>query len=655
MKTFLLSLFNRLQNLTREQRAFLAIAGAVIALLAVVMKLTGSGSRAARAPAKLAAAHEAGKPGLTADYIAYWMPRAALGEIIVVALLMLSVKWLARPVPPGEPAPAPEPGDRRANRALLAVTALTIALSAVFNAPRLDHSLWGDEDATVRKSVVGQFHRNAEGKMEFDPVTWQETFFKYRDPNNHFLNSVLARASHTLFARDLTKPDGFYFDERALRLPVFVAGLAGLAALAWLAKSLGQPALGCAAVPLMALHPWFVRYGVEARGYGLLLLITPLALTFLTKAAQTARWRWWTAFGGAQFLILWSYPGSVTLLAALNVSAVLTFLAPGRSRPAEWRKAQAGRWLVATVIGAGVSTLMLLPCVRPLLFYLKTPRMKGPMPAEWYGEALSWLTTGMALTPWDAENPLCRSLTQYLARQPALAWPGLALLALLFVAGLVWWWRRGGAARLLLPALTLCAPLFLLQSHAMKSFIYPWYLHPALPGVVLILAGGAAFVHRAAARPLKIPALAAAVAVFGALTFETNGILRRHPVEGMREGVKLTRAVSLPSDPRIDEAMTLDILMSTQAYDPAMLPLEGDDLALLRRYMEQSDREGRPLSVHYGSEKLARSVRPQVMAVLEDPRVFEPVAVLPGLDEPYTRVVRRYKPGAAALLPPEAP
>ena len=48
---------------------------------------------------------------------------------------------------------------------------------------------------------------------------------------------------------------------------------------------------------------------------------------------------------------------------------------------------------------------------------------------------------------------------------------------------------------------------------------------------------------------------------------------RTHPIEQMREGTKLTRPVSLASDPRMDEVMTIDILMTTRGYDPAVLPM----------------------------------------------------------------------------------
>ena len=114
----------------------------------------------------------------------------------------------------------------------------------------------------------------------------------------------------------------------------------------------------------------------------------------------------------------------------------------------------------------------------------------------------------------------------------------------------------------------------------------------------------------------------------------------------MRQGTKLTRLVSLASDPRIDDVMTIDLVMTTRAYDPAMLPLTSDDPAAFRKYLAEADATQKPLFVHFGSPDFADLVRPQVMALVRNPALFEPIASLPGLDGPYTRQVFRYRPGS---------
>ncbi len=621
--------------LTREQRWFifwLVVAIGILAWLAV------PGPREGKAAARLAKLHAEGSPGGTADYVAYWIPRAAQGGLAVAGLLLLGTRWLVRPVP--DAGLLPPPPGRKQGLLLMAFAAVMIGYSAVANAPRLDLSLWGDEAATLRKTVVGQYERNPDGKLEFDGPNWMETVFRYRDPNNHPLNSVLSRLSHTAFARDLTRPDGFYFDERAMRLPVFAAGLLGLAAVAWLGWVLGKPMLGGMAVLLLAMHPWFVRYGVESRGYGFLLLFTPLALACLVKAAGTGRWRWWTGYGLAQFLILWSYPGALHLLVALNVSAgcMVLFLTKDRN----WRRAQAGRWLTACALGAVLCTLLMLPLVQPLMFYLKSARMQGPMPAAWYPDAVAWLFTGMPWRPWDAGNPLSWSWEQAFSGKGAVLAGIAGLAAAGSVMGVAGWWRQRGIFRLLLPALILHAPLFVLQSWLSDGFIYTWYLFPALTGVILLMSGVA--LHHS--RPGAWGLAAGVVLLWVIPVLPWNQRLRQHPIEQMREGTKLTRPVSLPTDPRIDDVMTVEIVMTTHTYDPAVLPLPADDPDAFKKYLAASDAQQKPLFVHFGSPAFADAMRPRVMALVRNPALFDEVATLPGMDAPYTRQVFRYRPGS---------
>ncbi len=622
-------------SLSRERWWFLSWTGLGalgLALLAV------PGPRAGKAALRLAEAHAGGQPGSTVDYATHWVPRAAQGGLVVALLMLVGTCWLVRPLPTRPPVPArPTPG-KIAGWALTGFTLLLMLFSGWANAPRLDFSLWGDEDATMRKSVVGQFQRNQEGKLAFDAPSWMETFFRYRDPNNHPLNSVLSRLSHQKLARDLTRPDGFYFDEKALRWPVFVAGLLGLAALAWVGWIMGNPALGGFAAALIGCHPWFVRYGVETRGYGFLFLFTPLALGCLIRAGQSGQWRWWISYGFFQFLILWSYPGAVHLLLALNASAIcLVFFMKGSTRA--WRQAQAGRWLTACALGAVLCTLMMLPLVQPLLYYLKSARMQGPMPPEWYPDAAGWLLTGMPWRAWDAANPLCWSWEQ--AAPGAWIIVGAGGIIGMLGLGVAGWWKQGSIGRALLPALALHAPLFVLQSYLSKGFIYAWYLVPALSGLVLLFTGILWF-------PWRRMALVVLLGIGGFVLLTAGAVarLRHHPVEAMRAGTKLTRPISLASDPRIDDVMTIDLVMSTRAYDPAMLPLPADDPELFKKYLAEADAIGKPLFVHLGSPGFADSVRPQVMALIRNPDLFESLAIFPGMDAPYTRQVFRYRSGA---------
>lgn len=629
-------------SLAAQRRVFV---GWVLAIAVGLAFLAVPGPRAAKAALKLTEAHAAGHAAGTADYVAYWVPRAAKGGLVLAGLMLLGSRFLVRTVPAldSENPVGVSAVPRRQGIGLAVFTLLIIGYSAVANAPRLNFGLWGDEESTMRKSVVGQFERDAAGQLKADPVTWQETIFRYRDPNNHPLNSVMSRLSHEFFSKDLTRPDGFYFDEKAMRLPVFAVSLLGLGAVAWLGWVLGKPVLGGFAVLLLAAHPWFIRYGVESRGYGYLLCFAPLAMGSLVCAVRGGKWRWWICYGLSQFLILWSYPGALHLLIALNASA-LCMIFGLRGVPTGWRSAQAGRWFTACVLGALLCALLMLPCVQPLLYYLKSPRMHGPMPGSWYADALAWLTTGIPWRSWDSGNPLAWSWEQACGTGVGLrVVTGLFMVG--FGAGLAGWWRQGGIFRALVPALLLQGPLFLLQAYLTSGFIYAWYLQPGLVGIVLVFAGLALW-----PRSYQVVSMTLLSGLFFFLTFPAARLLRENPIEQMREGTKLCRPVSLASDPRIDEVMTVDIIMTTRGYDPAVLPLEADDPVKFSDYLRQSDLTKKPLFVHFGSPDFADSVRPRVMALIRNPAIFEPVATLPGMDGPYTRQVFRYRAGSVPAV-----
>ncbi len=87
-------------------------------------------------------------------------------------------------------------------------------------------------------------------------------------------------------------------------------------------------------------------------------------------------------------------------------------------------------------------------------------------------------------------------------------------------------------------------------------------------------------------------------------------------------------------------------------YDPGLRVVW--NAAELWRWMERASAEGRPLRVGYGHRPMSNQndATRALLALAEDPRYFDPVAVLPGLDEDqFTHRVNAFK--AAGLAPPE--
>ena len=120
---------------------------------------------------------------------------------------------------------------------------------AVLNAPRLDDSLWSDEEFSMSHFMVGEFEQEKDGTLSWHAVPWARAFWDHRVPNNHAAYSVLAKAAHAGF-QPSTGAGDWYFSEGRLRLPAFLAGLLALPMLYLLMQELGLPRAGLAAVVL---------------------------------------------------------------------------------------------------------------------------------------------------------------------------------------------------------------------------------------------------------------------------------------------------------------------------------------------------------------------------------------------------------------------
>lgn len=106
----------------------------------------------------------------------------------------------------------------------------------------------------------------------------------------------------------------FHDDEAGLRSLSALFVIASVPLVFWIGKELGGRAAGWWAASLFAIWPFIVRYGQEARSYGLLILVTVVATAALLKATRTDRSRWWVAYGLLVGLGLYAH-----LFAVLNV------------------------------------------------------------------------------------------------------------------------------------------------------------------------------------------------------------------------------------------------------------------------------------------------------------------------------------------------
>jgi hypothetical protein len=608
-------------------------AALVLLLLALLAHLAFGGNPWADGIAeRIRKGHEVRPVDYAVTY-GWWM--ALVNALVVAGLLATRKRWL-------EPGRVPEAPTRRGSRSRVAtwfglLVAGAVVVGAGLAAPRLDDSLWGDEEWTVRRAIDGTWATGESGEIIYQRVGWRETFFDLRKPSNHVGYCVLARLSLGAW-RAIARPDLELPSEAAVRVPALLAGLGALVAAALLARRLGFAAAGVVAAWTLALHPWHLRYASEARAYALLALGVPLALFALLRALERGSWGRWAFYAAVQFWMIWAWPLSLFFLLVLNVAAAGAIAWTTRGRGADART-QWTRWALASAVsGLAWLQLMLGPMVQ-LTSYLERETL--PMELSWLVDLGAHLVAGVGF----ADRPHYRDLEEV-----AAAWP-LGFRAFTSVCVLA---ASLGAARLLasgvVPALVaatlvLPGPLLVAWAFAEDTYLNHWYLLWTLPGVVLLVGVGLETGARALPPRLRSAATAAAavawLAAFAALSQPARAALRAGSLEPVRESVLLTRPTLDPHAPENARVLTASIYREPSFYDPRVVLVRSP--RKLRALMARADAKGLPLFVNYGRPDLARKRVPRLVELVERSERFELVAVLRGFEPRGERRIYRYR------------
>jgi len=409
----------------------------------------------------------------------------AFNALVLAIAAVLAPLWAggdARPVVPCRRTPTP--------RWVWPLVLAAVALCAAANAPRLPSGLWDDETYSVRKCIVGEFRVKDDGSLRFKKVPWRETVWYFKKPNNHILNSVLARLANDAWVA-VTRPAGLPFSEPVLRMPAFLAGVGSLAALAWLLARLGLPGAGVLAAWLMALHPWQARFVPEARGYAFLFLLVPLACLAVLRALETGQWRWWLAFACAQLALIAAWSGALGSLALLNAGVACAILCARCEPAARWTTFT--RFLASCVLAGMAAIQLYLPCVPQFLGYA------GHLDdlhidATWITNVASRFLTGHSWTvAYTGDRLPYMEGALAFAQSPVVfvlvAFGGLLAL----VAGAVRLAGKGFPSLAFLPVLLLPAPLMVAAAMAKGIHLLEWYVVGALPGLLAVAGTGLAW------------------------------------------------------------------------------------------------------------------------------------------------------------------
>jgi hypothetical protein len=522
----------------------------------------------------------------------------------------------------------------------------------VMRLPRMDHSFWGDEAHAVGAYIHGNFrpvHKTQlDGALFFEQPTWSQTFFSARHgANNHVVFSVTSRLCLALWQKLAGEPHTA-FTEWIIRLPVLLAGLGSLVTMALLLRRWGAPLAGLGAAVFLAMHPWHVRYGVEARGYAFMLLLLPLLLMCLTNALEKNRWRDWLAVATLEFLVMYSWAGTMYALAMVNVAVAGLILMRKDRLPLLIRLATANLLAATVFVSLYLPHVPQIESARRRLLWLKGL----PMDKVWFHNLLTQPFTGISYHEQYASNPHELSWERLLSQSPVVTSVGFVVLFAAFVLGIFVMWRRSRPVALVVSSVFGAAIICTLHfKYILEDELRPWYLIFTLPFLALCVALGclnaacfcARLVPPRSASVTFATALAFMAMLMGASLWPANASLISLAEEDYKGAVAATIARHETFSPDATSGvLTVWLWRFSALYDPRG-ESRARDLSAVRPYMDRALQTGKELYVIVGFRDLAKLKSADILAVLEDPTRFERMAMFHSRESLHSLEVYRMK------------
>lgn len=568
---------------------------------------------------------------LGTHYATILMPVASLAAL-------LTMRWWFAPAVPGPAQSAPEVRTRRYRVILFSL----VVLAAGLRLPLATGSLWWDELWNTKYATVGEWRQDEQnpGMVTFKPASWSRAAWYYNKPTNHPVFTLPAKLCHNVWQKVTGAAPGT-FSEVVLRLPVLLGGLAALLLTARLATRAAGERAGLTAAALIALHPWLIRYGVDARSYGLTVFFMAAALYSLERATSDASPRrnaWWWAFGACQFLLMWSHVlAHVAICTALFVAAVWLI----RRGPSGHRGRLFTQLLVINTMAAASLLMAFLPNLLQAMTWGGRNDDGNLLTGSYLIRTLSQIAAGM-------EPPLAGGAA---ASIPVLPWWGLALLTAgggaAAAAGFRYLMRHQPRTAIMTGCTVAFTGLFLVAVMVTDFFFYHRFILAVSIPVILLAAIGLS--------RLPSPGLTAGcLAGFAALTFPQTALLLTRSYAPFRETVGELRAegARLGGNPiPVGYGLGSHVM---QSYDPPMRcilvkPKAPDNSAeQLQALIDQARRENRPLLVALGYEGLNRLNLPGAFHLLDDPALFERFSTRHGIEPEFTFDLLRLKPALSS-------
>jgi len=496
-------------------------------------------------------------------------------------------------------------------------------------------SLWWDELWNVKQATHGVERTSSKhpDEIRFYPTSWARAAWYYQKPTNHAPVALASKASLGVWHKFSDAPEGA-FSDRAVRMPQFLSSLASVVLLGFLALRFGGPHAGLAAALALALHPYHVRYGIDARGFSFVVLVTLISYYALLGLWRhgASRWSWLLLHGLCQFLLMWSFPSGVWYVAAYGLCACLLVT----KRSPEQRLLSIGRVVVAQCLAAICFLHAWMPNLLQAKRWLEVIDDPHWVTGPRLFEALAQHAYGM---PWTKDTVvggehLC-GLVDTLWGSMTLAALALALPVIAALAGAVILARRIGTGGWI-PLATLAAlPPYLIATSVLEHHFYHRYLIHLLPAVLLWASVfGASLCARCSDRCRTI-SFGVCLLLFALICLPQLKVLRTYPYAPHRDVAE--RLASLAGDdPESIIAAGYGLGgRITAVYNPHLRFVENSATALTQ-LSQEAKQSGKPLYIFYGYPSFNRTVVPEAFPLLDDPEQFELIETFRGIVPDFT-------------------
>ena len=598
-------------------------------------------SDAAKAAPRIEKARTEGKWTFTKDYAAVGTWRFGLANAGILVALAAAAPWWHRRRSQTDRDPGPSrtgPPSGWFAPALGAIVLLAVGLRV----PLACGGFWHDECLQATRIHGSYQHHETmeECPPDFRPAPWVETFFHFRKPTNHTAVAVPSRLCLEAW-RALTGAPRTEFNELAMRIPSLLASAGSILLLGFAGRRWGRADIGLLAALLLAVHPWHVRWGVDMRAYSIGVFATCLALWSLAGALRAGGWRSWSCFGLAQFLLLWSSLLQVFLAAAFFVVAALWLWKNRRTEP---MGPGLSRLFAANAVAAALFLQIMGPC---LMQFQDASRMRDPADENFTKldhatlvDTASNLLLG--LPGPDRALPGDRAITTYDGLFRGLPVAGAAVLAaygavvLLGILAL----RRDGPAACLLGTVLAAAAVHLAATKAMNVYFYSRFLTYLLP--VVALATAAAWTALAGKRRAWLAWIAAPVFTLAVGWPQLQNLLcyEHEPLRRVAAAVAAERAKARPDHQPVAGCYGLGGDLMEELYDPTIRSL--NSRVQIEYLVRHADTFDHPLLIAYGLQGFNRERVPDGFELLDDRRLFEPVARFECNDPMHTFFLLRF-------------